>query len=139
MNVIFCSQFHCYTCWNHEAYPVNFFAVKMFVVKNFPSYSYMLKNEKFCTMQTFPAMWYLGSSSILGHSVPCCNKQCGWSEVTRGWKQLLQLITSSLEKGDIRCLPAEYVPKSCNVNVIPERSNQWKASKWKHLREGGNI
>ena len=68
---------------------------------------------------------YLGSPSPLCHSVPCGNKQCGWSEVTRGWKQLLQLITGSLEKGGIRCLPVEYVPKSSNVHIIPEWSNEW--------------
>ena len=57
----------------------------------------------------------------LCHSVPCGNKQCGWSEAVRGWKQLLQLITSFLEKGGIRCLPEEYVS---NVHIVPERSNQ---------------
>ena len=75
---------------------------------------------------------YLGSPSKLCHSVPCGNKQCGWSEVSRGWKQLLQLITSSLEKGGIRCLPVEYVSKSCNVHITPEWSNQWNVTiQWK--------
>ena len=78
---------------------------------------------------------YLGSSSILCHTVPGGNKQCGWSEVARRWKQLLQLIMGSLEEGSIRCCSVENVPKSCNVNVIPERSNQWKASRWKHFRD----
>ena len=74
---------------------------------------------------------YLRSPSRLCHSVPCTNKQCGWSEVARGWKQPLQLITSFLEKGGIRCLPEEYVS---NVHIVPERSNQWKAIQWKALR-----
>ena len=76
---------------------------------------------------------YLGSSSKLYHSVPCGNKQCGWSEVARRWKQLLQLITGSLEEGGIRCCSVENVPKSSNVNGIPERNNQWKASRWKDV------
>ena len=67
---------------------------------------------------------YLGCTFILCHSVPCGSKQCGWSEVARGWKQLLELITGSLEKGGIRCLPVESVSKSSNAQIIPKRSNQ---------------
>ena len=78
---------------------------------------------------------YLGSPSILCHSVPCDNKECCWTEVTRRWKQLLQLIMGSLEEGGIRCYSVVNVPKSSNINIIPERSNQWKASRWKHFRE----
>ena len=76
---------------------------------------------------------YLRSPSRLCHSVPCDNKQCGWSEVSRGWKQLLQLITGSFKKGGIRCLPVEYVSKSPNVHIIPERSHQWNIRERKHL------
>ena len=83
---------------------------------------------------------YLRSPSKPCHSVPCCNKQCGWSEVARRWKQLLQLTTSSLEKGDIRCLPVENVSKSSDIHIIPEWSNQWSKDRrkiflqWKPLR-----
>ena len=69
------------------------------------------------------------------NSVPCGNKQCGWSEVVRGWKQLMQLITGSLEKGGIRCHPEENISTSSNVHIIPEWSNQWnKVIQWKFLR-----
>ena len=69
------------------------------------------------------------------NSVPCGNKQCGWSEVGWGGKQLLQLITGSLEKAGIRCLPVENVSTSSNVHIIPEWSNQWnKVIRWKSLR-----
>ena len=66
---------------------------------------------------------YLGYPFIPCHCVPCGNKQCGWSEVARGWKQLLQLITGSLEKGGIICLSVENVPRTYKKSH-PERSNQ---------------
>ena len=78
---------------------------------------------------------YLRSLTIPCHSVPCGNKQCGWSEVGRGGKQLLQLITGSLEKVGIICQPKENVSISSNVYIIPEWSNQWnKVIQWKSLR-----
>ena len=78
---------------------------------------------------------YLGSPFRPCHSVPCGNKQCCWSEVTRGWKQLLQLITGCLEKSDIGCLPVENVSKSSDIHIIPEWSNQWNTViQWKPLR-----
>ena len=78
---------------------------------------------------------FLRSSSKRWNSVPCGNKQHGWSEVARGWKQLLQLITGPLEKGGIRCLPEENVSRSSNVNIIPEWSNQWNmVIQWKSSR-----
>ena len=38
----------------------------------------------------------------------------------------MQVVTGSLEKGGIRCLPVENVPKSIYVQYTPERSNHWK-------------
>ena len=80
---------------------------------------------------------YLRSHSKWWNSVPCGNKHCGWSEVGRGGKQLLQLITRSLEKGGIRCLPEENASTSSNVHILPEWSNQWnKVIQRKSLRCG---
>ena len=49
--------------------------------------------------------------------------QCGWSEVIRGGKQLLQFITSFLEKGGIRRHYVD-VAKCCNVHTIQKMSKQ---------------
>ena len=76
---------------------------------------------------------YLGSKSKPSHPVPCGNNQSGWTEVTRGWKQLLNFITGSLEKSRTGCLPVENGSKLPDIHIVPERSNQWRTKEWKPL------
>ena len=85
-------------------------------------YFAIVTNSHVCRYLEYPL-----KSATLSH-VTIISVQChGWSKVARGRKQLLQFITSFLEKGGIRHYDVD-VFKSCNVYTLSTKLNKQEKS-----------